>query len=167
MVAQRITDEIREPTQRLAAFPGAAGRAAGTIRAPTIDRTAPPAFLRVAENRSTRPTGRSSGSRCAAAPSASRTAGRWPGRRYPRNCRPSAVADTAHTRSAFPGGPGAFPMRAAASNPCPVPFHARRAARAMRAGIAAPDPVAVAARRIPPDAPAQRPSGRVPRHRLP
>lgn len=36
VVAQRITDEIREPTQRLAAFLGAAGRAAGTIRTPTM-----------------------------------------------------------------------------------------------------------------------------------
>lgn len=67
------------------------------------------------------------------------------------NCRANAVADTAHMRSAPPGGRGAIPMRV--NNPCPGPFHARRAARARPAGPAAPDPVAGAARRIPPDAP--------------
>lgn len=55
------------------------------------DGTAPPAFLRVAENRSARPTRRSCGSCCATASSASRTAGRWPGRGYPHNCRPNAL----------------------------------------------------------------------------
>lgn len=146
VVAQGITDEIREPTQRLAALLGSQVALQERFERLRWDCTACVSSGRGKSRSSSYTPIQRTALRCGfvsvshsgplARPSTS------------SNCRPNAVADTAHTRSAFPGGRGAIPARAAASNPCPGPFRTRRAARARPAGPAAPDPaVAGAARR--------------------
>lgn len=149
VVAPRITDEIREPTQRLAAFLGPQVALQERFERLRWDCTAcVSSGCGKSLNSSHRPIQRIA-LRCGSV-SVSHS-GPLARPSISSNCRANAVADTAHMRSAPPGGRGAIPMRV--NNPCPGPFHARRAARARPAGPAAPDPVAGAARRIPPDAP--------------
>ena len=155
LILQRIADELRVKPSAMPRFPAAA-RAAGTIR--TSRGIPPPPRRRPAPDNLPNRGCRSSGSRCAAARTAPRTAVRRPCRRCPHSCRPSADAGTAHTPSARPGARAAGPARAAANNPWPGPSRARRAAPGPRAGHQASVQASGVARPARPDGPARRPS---------